>query len=140
MGGRFTTVEGLITQIRDDLKTSIYDIGESETPTDSMPETAKGGWKRFFAQIDKAIKGDVEFTILMEDPLANSYCQTFGEPGQDPNVRIEEYERTEQEEDDLGHADMKTHLNEDGVYVKEPPKNDKKKLKDAIGAPPAKVD
>ena len=120
MGGRFTTVEGLLTQIRDDLKSSIYDIGEDETPSDSMPESAKQSWKRFFAKLEQAIKGDLEFNILMEDPLANSYCQTFGEPGKDSKVKIEEYERTQEEEDDLGHADMKTHLNEDGVYVKEP--------------------
>ncbi|KAK4695919.1 zinc finger protein, partial [Lecanoromycetidae sp. Uapishka_2] len=140
MGGRFTTIEGLLTQIRDDLKTSIYDIGEDDAPTDSMPEPSKQGWKKFFAQMDKAIGGDIEFTIVMEDPLANSYCQTFGEPGEDPNVRIEEYERTEEEEDDLGHADMKTHLNEDGEYVREPPKKGKEALKEIIGGAETKLD
>ncbi len=140
MGGRFTTVEGLITQIRDDLRTSIYDIGEDETPTDSMPEPAKKAWKNFFAQLDKAIRGDLEFTILMEDPLANSYCQTFGEPVEDSRLRIEEYKRTEEEEDDLGHTDMKTHLNEDGEYVREPPKKGKDALKEVIGGAEANVD
>lgn len=139
MGGRFTTVEGLITQIRDDLKTSIYDIGEDDPGTDSMTDPTKQKWKKFFAQLDKAIKGDLEFTIMMEDPLGNSYCQAFGETGEDPKVRIEEYERTEEEEDELGHNDMKTHLNEHGEYVKEPPKKANEALKEVLGRAEAKT-
>jgi len=76
----------------------------------------------------------------MEDPLANSYCQTFGEPVEDLKLRIEEYKRTEEEEDDLGHTDMKTHLNEDGEYVREPPKKGKDALKEIIGGAEANVD
>lgn len=140
MGGRFTTVEGLITQIRDDLKTSIYDIGEDETPTDSMPAPAKQKWKKFFTQLDRAINGEIEFTIMMQDPLASSYCQSFGEPGKDPKIRVEEYERTQEEEDDLGHTDMKTHLNEHGEYVKEPSKKLGEALKDMVGGAVAKAD
>lgn len=121
MGGRFTTVEGLVTQIRDDLKNSIFDTGEEEISTDSMPSDMKKEWGTFFAQIGKAIKGEIQYTILMEDPLANSYCQLLDldESGKDPKVRTQEYERTQEEEDDLGLADMKTVLNEEGEYVRE---------------------
>lgn len=118
MGGRFTTVEGLVTQIRDDLKGSVFDIGEDEISTDSMPVSQKNQWAEFFAQLDKAVSGEIHYTILMEDPLANSYCQLLGDPGKDPKVRSEDYERTEEEEEELGLNDMKTHLNEDGEYVK----------------------
>jgi len=57
----------------------------------------------------------------MEDPLANSYCQNFDVPGpgKDPQIRVEEYDRTEGEESDLGLTDMKTKLNEDGEYVRD---------------------
>ena len=120
MGGRFTTVEGLLSQIRDDLLGSIFDTGLEELHADSMPSHKKKTWVDFFKRLNQAIRGEFEFTILMEDPLAGSYCQTFGEPGEDPNVRTEDYERTEEEEDQLGLNDMKTHLNEEGEYVKEP--------------------
>ena len=121
MGGRFTTVEGLVTQIRDDLKGSIFDIGEDEVSTDSMPSDTKKEWGTFFAQLDKAVKGEIQYTILMEDPLGNSYCQllSLDETGNDPKVRTQDYERTEEEEEELGLADMKTKLNEKGEYVKE---------------------
>lgn len=121
MSGRFTTVEGLVTQIRDDLRGSIFDVGEDERSTDSMPSDAKKEWTTFFAQLDKAVKGEMEYTILMEDPLANSYCQLLDldDSGNDPKVRTQEYERTEEDEEELGLADMKTKLNEKGEYVRE---------------------
>ena len=121
MGGRFTTVEGLVTQVRDDLKGSIFDIGEDETPTDSMRSETKEEWSKFFAQLDKAIKGEIQYTILMEDPLGNSYCQLLDldESGNDPKVKTQEYERTEEEEEELGITDMRTRLNEKGEYVRE---------------------
>lgn len=120
MGGRFTTVEGLLTQMRDDLRGNVWGSDPEPEESDSMQTPQALRWRRLFALLDKAINGEVEFTILMQDPLAGSYCQTFGEPGEDEQVKEEEYERTAEEEDDLGLADMKTHLNEDGDYVREP--------------------
>ena len=119
MGGRFTTVEGLLAQIRDDLKGSIFDMDAEDVP-DSMPAEKKKAWGEFFAQMDRAVKAEMPYTVLLEDPLGSSYCQSFGEPGQDPQIREEDYERTAEEEQELGLADMKTHLNEEGEYVAEP--------------------
>ena len=121
MGGRFTTVEGLVTHIRDDLKGSLFDAGEDDVSTDSMPSDSKKEWAMFFSQLDKAVKGEIKYTIIMEDPLGNSYCQLLDldESGKDPKVKTQEYDRTEEEEEELGLADMKTKLNDKGEYVKE---------------------
>ena len=121
MGGKFTTVEGLLTQIRDDLRRSIFDVGEDDVSTDSMPSDTKQEWGTFFTQLGKAVRGEIQYTIMMEDPLGNSYCQLLDldESGNDPKVKTQEYERTEEEENELGLADMKTMLNEKGEYVKE---------------------
>lgn len=121
MGGRFTTVEGLVTQVRDDLKGTIFDLGKDDISTDSMLSETRQEWSTFFAQLDKAIKGEIQYTILMEDPLGNSYCQLLDldDSGNDPKVKTEEYERTEEEEEELGLADMKTMRNEKGEYVRE---------------------
>ncbi len=122
MGGRFTTVEGLLTQIRDDLHSSIFDVGDEEgSGGDSMPKEKKQGWGVFFTQLDKAIHGEIQYTIIMEDPLSSSYIQSLTAPDPDPQIRTEEYERTAEEEEELGLADMKTQRQTDGEYVKETP-------------------
>lgn len=105
LGGRFTTVEGILTQVRDDLRSSIFDTGDGG---DSMDSAAKGKWDSFFDKLSEAINGDVKFTIILEDPLASSYVQSFTAPEPDPQLTMEDYERTEEEEENLGHNDMKT--------------------------------
>ncbi len=120
MGGRFTTVEGLLTQIRDDLHNSIFDLDDEEdSGGDSMPDEKRKGWDVFFTQLDKAIKAEIQYTIIMEDPLSSSYVQSLTAPDSDPQIRTEEYERTAEEEEELGLADMKTQRQADGEYVRE---------------------
>lgn len=122
MGGRFTTVEGLLTQIRDDLRGNIYDVDDvKNTGGDSMPSERKTAWDEFFRTLDSAIRGEMNYTIVMDDPLANSYVQSFFAPEPDPQIKTEDYIRTAEEEDDLGLNDMKTHRNADGDYVKAGP-------------------
>ena len=105
LGGRFTTIEGLLTQVRDDLRKSIFDVGDGG---DSMDAAAKTKWDDFFSQLSAAINGEVKFTIILSDPLASSYVQSFAAPQPDSQMKVEEYERTEEEEEDLGLKDMKT--------------------------------
>ena len=120
MGGRFTTVEGLLTQVRNDLRSSIFeDTGPGSEGGDSLPANQKAAWNKFFSKLDKAISAEMSYTVELEDPLAGSYVQSYTAPNPDPQIRIEEYERTEGEEEELGLADMRTELNADGEYVKE---------------------
>ncbi|KAL8807262.1 MAG: hypothetical protein Q9182_000767 [Xanthomendoza sp. 2 TL-2023] len=120
MGGRFTTVEGLLTQIRDDLRGTVFDVDDEEgAGGDSMPEAKREAWTAFFERIDKAIKGELEYTILLEDSLGNSYVQNPWAPERDERLREEEYVRSREVEEDLGLSDMKTQLGEGGEYVRE---------------------
>lgn len=105
LGGRFTTVEGLLTQVRDDLRSSIYDVGDGG---DSMDVNTKSKWDGFFGQLAAAINGEVKFTVILSDPLASSYVQSFTAPEPDAQMKVEDYERTAEEEEDLGLSDMKT--------------------------------
>lgn len=105
LGGRFTTIEGLLTQVRDDLRSSIFDVGDGG---DSMNTETKQKWNTFFNSLSAAINGDDKFTITLKDPLASSYVQSFTAPEPDPQIKVEDYERTEEEEEDLGLKDMKT--------------------------------
>jgi zinc finger protein len=113
LGGRFTTVEGLLTQVRDQLHGQIFDIdsrsgGESLTAGDSMLADSKQRWDDFFAKLNQAIKAEVKYSIVLEDPLANSYVESLAEGGDDAQMVKVEYERTEEETDELGLAQMKT--------------------------------
>ncbi|KKK12406.1 hypothetical protein P175DRAFT_0450201 [Aspergillus ochraceoroseus IBT 24754] len=108
LGGRFTTVEGLLTEIRDQLRGQIYDIDDTtQSGGDSMAESDKDKWERFFKRLDSAISGDMKFVITLEDPMANSYIQDLCAPAPDRQITTEEYTRTEEEEEDLGLNDMK---------------------------------
>ena len=112
LGGRFTTVEGLLTQVRDDLHNQIFEAngqagGEGG---DSLAAAEKARWTEFFEHLNEAIEGKREFTIILEDPLASSYVQSLADdPSQpDEQMTIVEYERTDEEEEELGLKDMKT--------------------------------
>jgi zinc finger protein len=113
LGGRFTTVEGLLTQVRDDLHNQIFEAhgggsGAREGGGDSLLSGERMKWREFFDGLDAAIKGEREFTIVLTDPMAMSYVQSLVDPGAlDPQITKESYERTAQEEEELGLSDMK---------------------------------
>lgn len=109
LGGRFTTVEGLLAQVREQLHGQIFNIGDEDlSGGDSMTSATKTRWDQFFDKLDRAIRAEFEYSITLEDPLANSFVQLNVDSGQDPQITTEEYERTEEEKDDLGLSDMKT--------------------------------
>lgn len=109
LGGRFTTVEGLLTEIRDQLHGQIFDIDDaSGSGGDSMAASDKEKWARFFSRLDSAINGDLKFVITLEDPMANSYVQDLCAPAPDHQITTEDYTRTDEEEEELGLKDMKT--------------------------------
>ncbi len=125
LGGRFTTVEGLLRQVRDDLHQQIFDVGdEVGAGGDSLPSEIKENWRKFFENVDTAIKGESKFTLILTDPLASSYVQNLCSPEDDPQLTIEDYERTEEEEDELGLTDMKTEGYEDDAGQAKEKKDD----------------
>ena len=48
------------------------------------------------------------FTLILDDPLANSYIQSLFEPDPDPNMEFETYDRSWQQNEELGLNDMVT--------------------------------
>jgi zinc finger protein len=109
LGGRFTTVEGLLTNVRDDLHKQIFDIGDTTSAGgDSLEPESKNTWAKFFDGITAAINGERKFTVILTDPLASSYVQNLCSPDEDPQIETVEYERTEEEMEDLGLNDMVT--------------------------------
>ncbi|KOS22531.1 Zinc finger protein zpr1 [Escovopsis weberi] len=106
LGGRFTTVEGLLTQVRDDLRAQIFESHGNEGG-DSQQVDQKSEWTSFFSGLDAAIQGERRFTVILTDPFASSYVQSLVDPPQpDPKITREKYARTEEEEEELGLKDM----------------------------------
>uniref|UniRef100_A0A8H7NDI5 Zinc finger ZPR1-type domain-containing protein n=1 Tax=Bionectria ochroleuca TaxID=29856 RepID=A0A8H7NDI5_BIOOC len=106
LGGRFTTVEGLLTQVRNDLHSQIFEANAHGG--DSLASDQRAQWDDFFGGLDAAIKGDKIFTVILTDPFASSFVQPLVDPpAPDPKIQREKYDRTEEEEEELGLKDMK---------------------------------
>ena len=120
LGGRFTTIEGLLTQVRDDLKASVFDV-DGGGGGDSMAGHDKTKWQSFFALMERAIAGEVPFTMILSDPLAGSYVQSLAEAEAevDDAIVVEEYQRTDEEEEELGLKDIKVEGYEEGGQKEE---------------------
>ncbi|TBU49202.1 zf-ZPR1-domain-containing protein [Dichomitus squalens] len=99
LGGRFTTLEGILDQVYEELSEKVFASGD-----------AAGDGKAFetFLQKLKAVKNaEHPFTLILDDPLANSYLQNLYAPDPDPNMTIESYDRTWEQNEELGLNDMK---------------------------------
>ncbi|CAB10101.1 Zinc finger protein zpr1 [Schizosaccharomyces pombe] len=103
LGGRFTTIEGLLAQVYDELYGRVF-----SQETDSMTPEQVANWQQFLCNLTAAREGATQFTLILDDPLSQSYLQNYYAPDPDPNMTIEEYERSFQVNEELGLNDMKT--------------------------------
>lgn len=134
LGGRFTTVEGLLTNVRNDLHSQIF---ESATGTggDSLQTDEKSQWTAFFDTLDAAIAGEKPFHIILTDPFASSFVQPLVDPpAPDPKIQREKYDRTEEEEEELGLKDMKTEGYEEAHQASLDEEKKKKEEEDVNGS------
>ena len=74
-------------------------------------DSSDAGYKSNFAQFIDKLKdckeGRTPFTMIIRDPLACCFIQNPSFPDPDPIVTVEEYERTFEENEDLGLNDIK---------------------------------
>ncbi|KAK9450911.1 ZPR1 zinc-finger domain-containing protein [Limtongia smithiae] len=101
LGGRFTTLEGLLREVYDQLNMRVF-----TESYDSMDQERVDRWRKFLGGLQDAIDGKINFTVILDDPLAASYLQNVYAPDPDPNMTIEEVERTEEQNEDLGLNEM----------------------------------
>jgi zinc finger protein len=55
----------------------------------------------------KVKSAEIPFTLILDDPLANSFLQNIYAPDPDPNMTVELYDRTFEENEELGLNDIK---------------------------------
>ena len=99
LGGLYTTVEGLIDKIHDKL--------EEANPFTAGDSSLDEKFRAFLHKLENLNEGKTEFTLILDDPLANWYIYSPFYPDPDPQVEVEEYERTNEQNEDLGINDMK---------------------------------
>jgi len=101
LGGRFTTVEGIIVSMKQQLSSSTAFTGDS-----SDPDIVKR-MKAFIAQLDEVLNGQKKVTLVLDDPAGNSYVQSLSDDGSDDRLKITKYDRSFEQNEELGFNDMK---------------------------------
>jgi len=101
LGGMYTTLEGILQAIKDKLLE-----GHSFLLGDSADGDNK--FRKFVEVLDKVLLGSIPFTFIVKDPLANSWVLNPYAPEADPRQSVEEYTRSEEEDESLGITDMRT--------------------------------
>lgn len=69
LGGRFTTIEGLLTAIRDQL------ADQGQAFVDSQAADTKNRMDTFLEKLNTVIEGKERVTVILDDPAGNSYVQ-----------------------------------------------------------------
>ncbi|XP_063799355.1 zinc finger protein ZPR1 [Pseudophryne corroboree] len=103
LGGKFTTLEGLLKDIRDlVVHKNPFTLGDSST-SDRREKLQEFGRK-----FDQILEVQMKAHIILDDPAGNSFLQNVYAPEQDPEMTVEKYERSFEQNEDLGLNDMKT--------------------------------
>ncbi|KAG7451343.1 zf-ZPR1-domain-containing protein [Guyanagaster necrorhizus] len=101
LGGRFTTLEGILNQVYEELSEKVLQAGDSLTVGD------RKSFEEFLKGLKEVKNVERPFTLILDDPLANSYVQNLYAPDPDPNMTIELYDRTWEQNEELGLHGMK---------------------------------
>ncbi|KAL0854561.1 hypothetical protein Bca101_059713 [Brassica carinata] len=104
LGGMVTTVEGLVTQIRESLaRVHGFTFG------DSMDESKKNKWREFGSRLTKLLSLEEPWTLILDDELANSFISPVTDDIKDDHqLTYEEYERSWEQNEELGLNDIDT--------------------------------
>lgn len=103
LGGKFTTLEGLLKDIKDlTVSRNPFVCGDSST-SDRLRKLTEFGEK-----IDKIIAGEMDAHVVLDDLAGNSYVQNVYAPDPDPELSVEKYRRSFEQNEELGLNDMKT--------------------------------
>lgn len=103
LGGKFTTLEGLLKDIKELIVDKNPFISGDSSVSDKVQKL-----NEFGAKIEKIIAGEMDVHIILDDPAGNSYLQNVYAPEPDPEMKTEKYTRTFEQNEDLGLNDMKT--------------------------------
>ncbi|CAE6466656.1 unnamed protein product [Rhizoctonia solani] len=101
LGGRFTTLEGLLTQVYEELGEKVFVHGDA-----AATKGDNSAFETFLANLKEVMQAKRPFTVILDDPLANSYLQNLYAPDPDPAMTTETYQRSWEQDEELGLNDM----------------------------------
>lgn len=103
LGGRFTTVEGILQAMYD----QVWD--QSKIFTDSQDKEHKDRLDKFFEHIKQVLDSKAACTLVLDDPSGNSYVQALADDiNDDQALKISQYVRNHDQNEELGLNDMNT--------------------------------
>jgi len=99
LGSMYTTIEGILDKIVTHLEeVNPFGKGDSKTESDTFLS--------FLDKLRVLKEGNKPFTLELDDPLSNCFIYNPKAPQEDPQIRVEVYERTAEQDDELGISDM----------------------------------
>ncbi|CAM9328873.1 unnamed protein product [Ectocarpus sp. 12 AP-2014] len=112
LGSMYTTVEGLLQKARTSLvEGNPFFSGDSATAHHGKESDVQRKFRVFLERFGALIAGEsLPFTLVVRDPLGNSFIGSseHENPADDPNMTVEWFERTFEENEELGLNDMNT--------------------------------
>ncbi|QCD99747.1 zinc finger protein [Vigna unguiculata] len=104
LGGIVTTVEGLITRSGESLE-RVHGF----TFGDSFDENSRSKWIDFKTRLNKFLSLEEAWTLILDDALVNSFiAPATDDMKEDKQLAFEEYERSWEQNEELGLNDMDT--------------------------------
>ena len=98
LGSMYTTIEGLLDKIITHLEdVNPFSKGDSNTNVKFI---------NFIEKLKEIMAGGKPFTIVLDDPLSNCFIYNPNAPEDDPQIKIEVYERTWEQNEEIGINDM----------------------------------
>jgi len=115
-------LEGLLNQVFEELDSRAFARGDSTTASGKVTamEEFLGKLKQVrpivtlvysslvHQLVEQAMNAEIQFTVILDDPLANSYIQNPYAPDEDPKMTVEYYKRSFQQDEELGLNDIQT--------------------------------
>ncbi|KPJ20619.1 Zinc finger protein ZPR1 [Papilio xuthus] len=103
LGGRFSTPEGLLQAAAQQLREAPGLMGDA-------PGLAQDKLSGFLDKLEEVLEGKRAITLVLDDPAGNSYVQCLSDDPKlpDDGLKVTHYERSYEQNDELGLNDMKT--------------------------------
>ncbi|XP_063167133.1 zinc finger protein ZPR1 isoform X2 [Candoia aspera] len=102
LGGKFTTLEGLLKDIQGLVEKNPFTLGDGSCPDKAEKLCAFG------RKLQQIVEGQMKVHLVLDDPAGNSYLQNVYAPEDDPELHMERYERLFEQNEELGLNDMRT--------------------------------
>lgn len=107
LGGFFSTVEGVLQQVVDQLSSLRHADFDSGDGRSAASHNSASEMATFLLRVTALKEGTIPFTLILDDPLANVYIQNPkahlpAPQNEDPQLVTESYERSFEQDEELG--------------------------------------